>query len=315
MAFAVKNMNTMGRRQRRAADGSPGEIEHRPLLDRPVASPLGRLLLAGEIRNGRGSSPRPLRVYGTYAVMLVLGGAGRYADASEARRDLAPGDLVTVFPDLGHRYGPPRGRRWDEAYVTFDGPVWDAWRRAGVLDPARPVARLPDPAGWERRLRGVLAEARSPEAPAPTVTVGRFGALLAEALAAQPDAESDAGPPGGWLARTQHRMLRDLAAPVDLAEIAAEAGMGYETFRKRFRQATGLPPARWRTERRVETARGLLQVTPQMTNRQLAAALGFADEYHFSRRFKAVTGETPRDLRRSITRGPRASDDGSDSNT
>ena len=310
MAVAVKNMNRMGHR-RVANEPVRGDIEHRPLLDRPVASPLGRLLLAGEVRGGQGSAPRPLRVYGTHAVMLVLGGGGGYADARGERRDLAPGDLVTVFPDLGHRYGPPRGRRWDELYVTFDGPVWEAWRRACVLDPARPVARLADPAGWERRLRRLLDQARSPEAPPPMVTVGRFGALLAEALAApDPDAQ-----PGGWLARAQHRMLRSLADPVDLAEVAAEAGMSYETFRKRFRRATGLPPARWRTERRVETARGLLQVTPQMTNRQLAVALGFADEYHFSRRFKAVTGESPRDLRRAITRGPQAPDGGGEPNT
>jgi AraC-like DNA-binding protein/predicted GNAT family N-acyltransferase len=73
--------------------------------------------------------------------------------------------------------------------------------------------------------------------------------------------------------------------------------MSYESFRKRFQRETGVSPARYRTLRRIEAARELLRYSPQLTNRQIAETLGFADEYHFSRRFTQIAGSTPRQFR------------------
>jgi transcriptional regulator GlxA family with amidase domain len=75
--------------------------------------------------------------------------------------------------------------------------------------------------------------------------------------------------------------------------------VSYEQFRKRFQHEVGVSPARYRLQRRVEAARELLRYSPRMTNRQVAETLGFADEFHFSRRFTQITGSTPRDFRRA----------------
>lgn len=76
-----------------------------------------------------------MRVLGSYALVYVVGGGGEYSDARGTRRQVSEGDLIWVFPDIPHAYGPARGGRWDEIYLVFDGPVFDLWRQRGLLDP------------------------------------------------------------------------------------------------------------------------------------------------------------------------------------
>ena len=69
------------------------------------------------------------------------------------------------------------------------------------------------------------------------------------------------------------------------------------SFRKRFREATGSTPAHYRENLRIETAKDLLRSTV-LTTRQIAESLGFFDQYHMSRRFKSATGMSPTAYRR-----------------
>ena len=277
------------------------DIESHILLrqdDRATA--LGRLRLAGAITGGRGvTPPPPLRVYGSYAVVGILRGRGTYRDTGGATQPVRAGDVIIVLPEQAHWYGPRRGERWDEFYVTFDGPAFDLWRQAGVLGAASPV--VPAPAGWVENLRS-LVEATPPTAPAPArgQQVADFLALLTRLLpVADAAPPSDTAPEPLWLRQARAHLETDLATPLDLAAVASSVGMGYENFRKQWERVTGVSPAHYRTLRRIEAARELLRYSPQMTNRQVAALLGFADEYHFSRRFTQFTGTTPRAFRQA----------------
>jgi len=113
----------------------------------------------------------------------------------------------------------------------------------------------------------------------------------------------EAAPP--WLQRSQALLAAGLDGPLDLAQVAAEAGLPYETWRKRFRAATGRSPARFRRERRVEAAATLLRTTA-LPQREIAARVGFHDEYHLSRRFREIAGVPPSALRRGWSGGPPA---------
>lgn len=90
---------------------------------------------------------------------------------------------------------------------------------------------------------------------------------------------------------------------VELA-VAATLNVSYETFRKRFVRESGVSSAQFRMTERIESARSLLAYAPQMTNRQVADLLGFADEYHFSKHFRQIVGITPRDFRRETPPTP-----------
>lgn len=150
------------------------ERESSVLSRHVVRSPLGRITLAGFIRNGRGIPTRPLRVLGSYAIVYLVDGGGRFRDANGLSLAVEPGDLLLIFPELGHSYGPVGRSHWSELYLVFDGPVFDfggtpgcstrrnrctTWSRSstGRTASSRSSARPTDPAPGRRWLRSAAS--------------------------------------------------------------------------------------------------------------------------------------------------------------
>jgi len=234
-----------------------------------------------------------MRTFGLYAVVLVAAGRGFYEDARGTRRAVGVGDALLIFPELPHRYGPGSEAAWDETYVVFDGPVFDQWRAAKWISEAHPVWTVSPVRRWAQRLRACWRPGEDPAG-----GVGRLLAWLGDARAVQPLADAGHADREAWLTEARLRLERDLEQPLDLPGLAAELGLTYAGFRRRFTRAVGMPPARYRAQRAIDQAALLMQTTA-LHDYQIAAALGFCDEYHFSRRFKQLMGMSPRAYRRA----------------
>jgi len=86
--------------------------------------------------------------------------------------------------------------------------------------------------------------------------------------------------------------------PPSLEALAGIAGLSVAEFARGFRTATGESPHAFLTRRRIERAQELLRGRSALPLADLAVMLGFADQAHFSRRFRQVTGTTPSRFRR-----------------
>ncbi|MGH7805748.1 MAG: helix-turn-helix transcriptional regulator, partial [Candidatus Binatia bacterium] len=84
-----------------------------------------------------------------------------------------------------------------------------------------------------------------------------------------------------------------------LDELAAEAGASRFHFARAFREATGVPPHRYLTLRRIERAKELLLQT-EIPLVDVALASGFASQSHFTLRFRETVGVTPRRFRAEL---------------
>lgn len=83
-----------------------------------------------------------------------------------------------------------------------------------------------------------------------------------------------------------------LADDIGLAEIADAAGLSPHHFARAFRAATGLPPYRYLTRRRIERARQML-VETESCLAQVAFACGFSSQGQFTTTFTRLTGISP----------------------
>jgi iron complex transport system substrate-binding protein len=84
----------------------------------------------------------------------------------------------------------------------------------------------------------------------------------------------------------------------DYDAIAAKLGMAESTLRRRFRDATGVPPHEFVLQARVNEARRLLGETNDPIKR-IAQRLGYRDVYFFSRQFRQFAGVPPALYRKS----------------
>lgn len=96
---------------------------------------------------------------------------------------------------------------------------------------------------------------------------------------------------------------RDLARVEDLARAA---GLDVRTLERRFRAWVGLTPKAVLARYRLIEAAERVQREPDAPLAALAAALGYSDQAHFSRDFRAVVGRTPGQLREDARAGRRA---------
>ncbi len=82
-----------------------------------------------------------------------------------------------------------------------------------------------------------------------------------------------------------------MAEPCPLQALARVAGLRRRQLVDAFTRRFALPPHRYLTQLRVDAARVLLAQGHQAV--EVAGAVGFSDQSHFIRRFKAITGVTP----------------------
>ena len=95
-------------------------------------------------------------------------------------------------------------------------------------------------------------------------------------------------------------MDRSYAEPLDVPTLARIAHVSEAHFIRTFRATFGETPNRYLQRRRVERAMFLLRSSEQSVT-DICMAVGFSSLGTFSRVFREIVGEPPRDYRR---RGP-----------
>jgi AraC family transcriptional regulator len=108
----------------------------------------------------------------------------------------------------------------------------------------------------------------------------------------------------GGLSRAKMRAVLDylnahLCQNVQLSELARLVEMSPFHFLRLFRDSSGLTPHQYLVHRRVEVARSML-VHGDLSLADVAHRVGFADQSHFTRHFRRLTGAPPGQLRRAI---------------
>jgi AraC-like DNA-binding protein len=197
-------------------------------------------------------------------------------------------------------------------YLTFyltraalDGLAEDAGSRRIEDLRHRPGVGFSDPV-----LRHLLLSLRPALAAGPTETSALYADHVARAFVTHlATAYGEMRLPRalrGGLAPWQERRAKEildarLDGGVSLATLAGACDLSVRHFSRAFRRSTGQSPHRWLLERRLDRARGLLELSAQSLS-EIAAACGFANQSHFTRTFTRAVALSPgawRRLRRS----------------
>ncbi len=91
----------------------------------------------------------------------------------------------------------------------------------------------------------------------------------------------------------------NLSEDLTIADMAAVVLISPFHFSRAFKTATGQPPHRYLTQRRMERAKMLLSVT-RLPVAEVAYRVGFSNQSHFTAQFRKATGTTPKRYRDSL---------------
>jgi transcriptional regulator GlxA family with amidase domain len=87
--------------------------------------------------------------------------------------------------------------------------------------------------------------------------------------------------------------LREGAGNLRMSELAEKLSVSQRKLERLYQREVGMSPKQYAQLLRIETARLSLKRMSETTTARLAVELGFYDQAHFIREFRAVTGMTP----------------------
>lgn len=99
------------------------------------------------------------------------------------------------------------------------------------------------------------------------------------------------------------RIHERYAEPIGRDDLARLANLSRSRFHHLFRRLTGMGATEYLKHRRLQAAQGLLLTTDQSV-KQVSAAVGYGDPFHFTRLFTAAVGSPPREFRRRNVAAP-----------
>ena len=232
-------------------------------------------------------------------VLIGVIEAGAHAVYCRGARHVAgPGTVATLDADEVHRGGAAATAGWRQRMLYVAHPLLlelaeDALDRpapASTLHFREPFRHAPELAAAYGRLHRLLDRGGEPLA-----LQSRFEAvaraMLTRFAGLRPPRPPRLHASPRSLERAREHLHAHLAEPCPLAELARVAGLRRRQLVTAFRARFGLAPHQYLTQLRVDAARALLAAG--RAPGEVAAEVGFADQSHLGRRFKAVLGATP----------------------
>jgi AraC-like DNA-binding protein len=230
----------------------------------------------------------------TFSIGAVDEGRSLFTGAPGGPIGLTAGTLVFVPAERVHACNPVPDTAWSYQMLHLDA----AWLRHAREEhaPARsraaePVRISTDRALYRRfsQLNALLFSGAGPHDKEAALIEFMGDIDTGSGVHIEPQAV----PPGTHKRiRPVLERLRD--APdtnASLSELAALARMSRYQLIRTFRTATGMTPHAWQLNQRVNLARERIRKGAAIA--EVALQLGFADQAHFQRVFKAHTGVTP----------------------
>lgn len=228
----------------------------------------------------------------SFSIGAVDAGSSLFSGAGDRPIALRPGTLVFVPATRVHACNPAPDASWSYQMLHLDAAWLQDIRVEYATDTTNEPIRIVDSPTLYRRfcqLNALLfSHAASGEKEAALIEfIGDHDSASMPGIAL-PQA------PTRLVERLQPAMRRLQAAPADgiaLAELAALSGMSRYQLIRAFRNSTGMTPHAWQLNQRINLARQRMRAGDAIAS--VAHELGFADQAHFQRVFKAHTGVTP----------------------
>ena len=232
-----------------------------------------------------------------YQLLYLTEGEGIFHSTNVREAIIREGDLFLLFPGEWHSYHPHPRTGWKSYWIGFRGRNIDDRVRAGFLSPQKPIyhvgfsdeiVRL-----YKEAYDTALAEAAySQQMMAGIVNhlIGLMYSLERNIQLGRNQAHVD------MISRARLRIREALESDLTIQQVAQDLGVSYSNFRKLFKEHTGMSPAIYQQDLRLQRAKELL-ITTDLTIKEIAYRLNFESPDYFSYKFKAQTGRRPTELR------------------
>jgi AraC-like DNA-binding protein len=231
------------------------------------------------------------RLLDEHQLVYITRGSGTFWSSATGTIQVKPGTVFLLFPGVRHKYTPDPATGWDEQWFGFKGDVAERLMEH-YFSSENPIFEF----GIKSEVLSLFDKIRDISQKQP-LGYRRIMALTAQEIltrlhvSTQPDQEADIEIEDACQYIEEH-----FKGTIDFKQYAESTGQSYSTFRRRFKQYTGLAPNQYQLDTKLRNAKQFLDNT-DLSIQDIAHECGFESPYYFSRYFKATTELSPKQYR------------------
>lgn len=232
-------------------------------------------------------------------VIACADGAGWIElDGREPAR-VAAGTVVVIPAGVPHRYRADERDPWSIWWMHVHGADVPALVEVILGEGGDPLIRPTDALSVTASIEeAVTALERDDTEPMLYIAAGAAWRALSQLASERlrgPAHTSDR------IQAVQDFLRTHLASSSSVSELAKLAGLSVSHFSALFRASAGIGVVAYVNRLRCARA-GELLITTELSIQDVATAVGYADAFYFSRQFRALNGQSPREFRRRAQR-------------
>lgn len=237
------------------------------------------------------------RTLDEYQLLYQPEGEGVFRSAHLQETKIKTGDIFLLFPGEWHTYHPSGTKGWKSYWIGFKGKNIDDRVKAGFLSPEKPIYHV----GFSNEILALYEEAYKTAQEEAAYSQQTLAGIVNHLIGTMYSLERNIV----LYKNTQHvdlinkgrlRIRETLEEAVSIQDISQELGISYSSFRKLFKEYTGMAPAMYQQSLRLQRAKELLSTTDESI-KEIAYRLNFESPDYFSAKFKNQTGMKPSDFR------------------
>ena len=237
------------------------------------------------------------RVLNEYQLLYITEGEGVFNSAHAKDVPLKAGDLFLLFPGEWHTYYPIGKHGWKSYWIGFKGKNVDDRVKAGFLSVDKPIYHVGFSADIIRLYEEAYKRAQEEAPYLQQILAGIVNHLVGLMYALERSMElSKDHTRVDMINLARLRIRESLEVDLTIQQIAEDLGVSYSNFRKLFKEFTGISPALYQQDLRLQRAKELLATT-SLSIKEIAYRLRFESPDYFSSKFKIKTGKKPSEFR------------------
>lgn len=236
--------------------------------------------------------PERGRILDSWQLLYITDGAGTFYTDKGERIPITAGDMILLRPDQWHSYMPDMNTGWKEYWIGFSGDSVSPWVNSSVFNREMTVFKVGIHEDiidlYERAIDTAAREKVSYQQCLAGIVSMLFALMVYRNRNLHvPDSET-----ANAINRAKAIIRENFYDDMSLEEIARQVNMSYTWFRKQFKAFTGMSPAHYIQELKLQHSKKLLAST-DMSIKEISFTLGYDAPSHFTNIFKKHIGCSP----------------------
>ncbi len=232
-----------------------------------------------------------------YQLLYITEGKGVFTSTHQQETELNEGDMFLLFPGEWHTYHPDPETGWKSYWIGFKWKNIDERVGLRFLLREKPIYHIGFSSVIVQLYESAYATATAEEAYSQQLLAGIVNHLIGMMYSLERNIELNKNHAHvDMVNRARLRIREALESSLTIQQVAEELGVSYSNFRKLFKEYTGLSPAAYQQDLKLQRAKELLKTT-NLSIKEIAYRLNFDSPDYFSAKFKIKTGRKPSEMR------------------